>query len=77
MTLQQRVTVVGWLLLAIGFAYRICKANDPSHESIATCLGFSAGSLTMAFLIRRARIPRGLAIGLSLGLTGAAVVGLL
>jgi hypothetical protein len=77
MTPQQRVAVVGWLLLAIGFASRICEAKDPSHESIAACLGFSAGSLTMAFLIRRARIPRGLAIGLSLGLTGAAVVGLL
>ena len=31
----------------------------------------------MAFLIRRARIPRGLAVGLSLGLTGAAIAGLL
>ena len=77
MTPQQRVAVVGWLLLAIGFASRICEAKDPSHGSIAACLGFSAGSLTMAFLIRRARIPRGLAIGLSLGLSGAAVVALL
>jgi peptidoglycan/LPS O-acetylase OafA/YrhL len=61
----------------MGFASRVCEANEPSHGSIAACLGFSAGSLAMAFLIRRARIPRGLAIGLSLGLTGAAVVGLL
>jgi len=77
MTPQQRLAVVGWLLLAMGFASRVCEANDPSHESIAACLGLSAGSLTMALLIRRARIPRGLAIGLSMGLTGAAVVGLL
>jgi hypothetical protein len=77
MTPQQRVAVVGWLLLATGFASRVCAASDPSHGSIAACVGLSAGSLAMAFLIRRARIPQRLAIGLSLGLTGAAVAGLL
>ncbi|MFM7555048.1 MAG: permease prefix domain 1-containing protein [Verrucomicrobiota bacterium] len=77
MTPQQRVAVVGWLLLATGFASRVCAASDPSHGSIAACVGLSAGSLAMALLIRRARIPQRLAIGLSLGLTGAAVAGLL
>jgi len=77
MTPQQRVAVAGWLLLATGFASRVCAAADPSHGSIAACVGLSAGSLAMAFLIRRARIPRNLAIGLSLGLTGAALLGLL
>ena len=77
MTPQQRVAVTGWLLLATGFASRVCAAADPSHGSIAACVGLSAGSLAMAFLIRRARIPRNLAIGLSLGLTGAALLGLL
>jgi len=77
MTPQQRVAVVGWLLLATGFASRVCAAADPSHGSIAACVGLSAASLAMAFLIRRARIPRGLAVGLSLGLTGAAIAGLL
>ena len=77
MTPQQRVAVAGWLLLATGFASRVCAAADPSHGSIAACVGLSAGSLAMAFLIRRARIRRNLAIGLSLGLTGAALLGLL
>lgn len=77
MTPQHRVAVAGWLFLAVGFASRVCEANNPSHESIVACLGLSAGSLAMAFLIRRARIPQHLAIGLSLGLTGAAVAGLL
>ena len=76
MTPQQRVAVVGWLLLAMGFASRVCEANEPSHGSIAACLGFSAGSLAMALLIRRARIARHVAIGLSISLTAAAIAGL-
>jgi hypothetical protein len=76
MPLQQRVAVVGWLLLAMGFASRVCVANDPSHASIAACLGLSAGSLAMALLIRRARIARHVAIGLSISLTAAAIAGL-
>jgi hypothetical protein len=40
-------------------------------------VGLSVGSLAMALLIRRDRIPLRLAAGLSLGLTVAATVGLL
>ena len=77
MTPPQRVALVGWLLLGIGFASRVCTASDPSHGSIAACVGLSVGSLAMALLIRRAWIPLRLAIGLSLGLTGMAVVAFL
>ena len=77
MTPPQRVALVGWLLLGIGFASRVCAASDPSHGSIAACVGLSVGSLAMALLIRRAWIPLRLAIGLSLGLSGMAVVAFL
>jgi hypothetical protein len=77
MTRPQRVALVGWLLLGVGFASRVCVASDPSHGSIAACVGLSVGSLAVALLIRRAWIPIRLAIGLSLGLTGMAAVALL
>jgi hypothetical protein len=77
MTPPQRVALVGWLLLGVGFASRVCATADPSHGSIAACVGLSVGSLAMALLIRRAWIPLRLAIGLSLGLSGMAVVALL
>jgi len=77
MTPTQRVALVGWLLLGVGFATRVCVASDPSHGSIAACVGLSVGSLAMALLIRRAWIPIRLAMGLSLGLTGMAAVALL
>lgn len=77
LTPPQRVALVGWLLLGVGFASRVCAASDPSHGSIAACVVLSVGSLAMALLIRRAWIPIRLAIGLSLGLTGMAVVAFL
>jgi uncharacterized membrane protein len=76
-TPHQQVAILGWMILGIGFASRVCAAPDPSHGSIAACVGLSLGSLAMALLIRRSRIPRRLAIGLSLGLTAVASVGLL
>lgn len=77
MTPPQRVAVVGWLLLGVGFASRVCAAQDPSNGSIAACVGLSAGSLTMAVLIRRGILPLRLAIGLSLALTATAAAGLI
>ena len=77
MTPSQQVALVGWLLLGVGFASRVCVASDPSHGSIAACVGLSVGSLAVALMIRRAWIPIRLAIGLSLGLTGMAAVALL
>jgi hypothetical protein len=76
-TPQQQVAILGWMILGIGFASRVCAAPDPSHGSIAGCVGLSVGSLALALLIRRDRIPLRLAAGLSLGLTAAATVGLL
>ncbi len=77
MTPSQQVALAGWLLLGVGFASRVCVASDPSHGSIAACVGLSVGSLAVALMIRRAWIPIRLAIGLSLGLTGMAAVALL
>ena len=77
MTSTQQLAMIGWLLLGVGFASRVCAASDPSHGSVAASVGLSVGSLAMALFIRRAQIPGRLAIGLSLSLTGMAVVSLL
>ena len=74
---QQRVAILGWLLLGIGFATRVCAASDPSHGSIAACVALSVGSCAMALFIRRGRLPLRVGIGLSLGLTAVACMGFL
>jgi len=55
--LQQHAVVFGWLLLAIGFATRVCAAPNPSFGSIATCISLSLISLTLSLLLRRATRP--------------------
>jgi hypothetical protein len=70
----QRVAIVGWLLLGIAFASRVCAAPDPSHGSIAACVSLSVGSLAMALLLRRGWLSLRVAVALSLGLTLAAVI---
>jgi len=74
---QERVAILGWLLLGIGFASRVCAASDPSHGSIAACVALSVGSCAMALFIRRGRLPLRVGIGLSLGLTAVACMGFL
>lgn len=74
---QERVAILGWLLLGIGFASRVCAASDPSHGSIAACVALSVGSSAMALFIRRGRLPLRVGIGLSLGLTAVACMGFL
>ena len=61
---QERVAILGWLLLGIGFASRVCAASDPSHGSIAACVALSVGSCAMALFIRRGRLPLRVGIGL-------------
>ena len=72
LSLQHRVAIGGWLLMAIGFASRVCEASDPTHASIAACIAMSLGALVMGALIRRQRLSMPVAIALSLGLTGIA-----
>lgn len=55
--LPQHAVIVGWLLLAIGFATRVCAAPDPSLGSIAICITLSLTSLTLSLLLRRATRP--------------------
>jgi hypothetical protein len=68
LTLPQRLAILGWLLLGVGFASRVCLASDPSAGSIAACLGLSAGSLTLALLLRRGWVSPWFGTSASLGL---------
>jgi hypothetical protein len=72
LSFQHRVAIGGWLLMAIGFASRVCEASDPTHTSIVACVVMSLGALVMGVLLRRQRLPLPVAIALSLGLTGIA-----